>query len=1269
MVVRRTLFHAWQLAAVVLLVLAILVTFARSGMPWVQAQRQAVLGYLLRDTPLQAGVDTLGIGWRDAGPVITVQGLHLAPQPAAGVPAVGWQLQVQHAEFAIRPWYSLLAQRLQLGEARFSGVTVQLDSRWLQQQSAQPASTPTDWQPLARLLLEQVDAVVFDNTALQLLTDHTVLSTLRIEQLHWQNDGQHHDGEGWLAFDHPGVASRLQLITHLEGAGSAPAQLAGQVFIQTRPGLLPARTANLHGDADFRLWLTRAAGQWQLIQLQPGENRLHWHAEGRAQSVALRGGTVQWKASPAGWQLLTDGLQVQRDNGAWQPWQMQLDREGARLDGVLDPVSLQAVAPALALLSGEHSLTDNWLRHLQPHGLLDNIRLQHQLGSDDWQLTTRLQQVSWQQWDKLPGVAQLDGDLRLTPHEGRLALQMGEQTLRVGPLFPADIPLQQASATLQWQQTPTGWSLSSEAVEVKTPVLHSQGQFTLTLPAQASPHLSLLASIDLQDAGQAWRYYPRLAMGQPLVDYLTAALQKGQVDGATLLWNGPLDEFPYHDGGGVFQVAVPLRHARFQFDPAWQPLDDLSLDLLFHNDELEMRSQQARLGQAHSGRIFAWFPTLAEDSALYINADVEGEAAAVQDYLRHSGVADSVGAAMKALPITKPLTGQLQLVIPLSGDPVKVLGNVHFNQNRLQVAALGLPLEQVTGDLWFSDQETHFSNLTAKLWGQPLTLDYQGQQQADGYQVNLGMRGRWRSGDSLLPAALQQTLQGATNWHGKLDLRVHPGGVDYNGQWQSDLQGLALQVPAPYGKLASERRPLHVGLSGNLQQAQLSGDWAPGWRLQADWSTDKQRFSRFWLGNQDLLPGGTEWSPAHLELLLPQLDADAWQAWWQALPRQVTEGADLLGHWLPAEQSLHLSTDTLTWAAQPWHQVQIAANAQVHGLRWQLSADEAQGEIRQFDDQPLDVDLRALHWRTATPAITTTTPMPSLAAQREILAGWPALNFNCQRCQFNTMQLGHVNAQITPTAQGVEIPHFSLQQGKNRLTGAAQWLITNDQSRSALHLRLDAADMESGMKALGYAPSLGGTKAHGEASLRWQGPLYRLDWPTLEGETRFETAEGLLRNIDSPSARVLSLFSLHSIVRRLNLDFRDLFEKGLFFRKLGFTGKISDGVWHNSDLLLQADAGDLRGAGQLSLPNGAIDYQMRFTPQFTNGLSLATAFAVTPVTGVYVLAASRLLSPVIDVITEIRFQVSGTLDQPKINETGRIFSPFKAASSAAAATK
>lgn len=74
---------------------------------------------------------------------------------------------------------------------------------------------------------------------------------------------------------------------------------------------------------------------------------------------------------------------------------------------------------------------------------------------------------------------------------------------------------------------------------------------------------------------------------------------------------------------------------------------------------------------------------------------------------------------------------------------------------------------------------------------------------------------------------------------------------------------------------------------------------------------------------------------------------------------------------------------------------------------------------------------------------------------------------------------------------------------------------------------------------------------------------------------------------------------------------------------------------------------------------------MRFTPQFTNGLSLATAFAVTPVTGVYVLAASRLLSPVIDVISEIRFRVGGTLDQPKIIETGRAQAPLSVGASGA----
>jgi len=151
---------------------------------------------------------------------------------------------------------------------------------------------------------------------------------------------------------------------------------------------------------------------------------------------------------------------------------------------------------------------------------------------------------------------------------------------------------------LQWSRLTDGWQLSADQLQLVTPALEASGAFRLDLPGKGSPYLSLLAGVDLHDASQAWRYYPRLAMGDGLTHYLTRALQAGHAEGSTILWDGPTSEFPYHDGGGIFQAAVPLRDGRFSFDPQWQPLEQLSLDLLFENDTLRMDSSGAMLGKA-----------------------------------------------------------------------------------------------------------------------------------------------------------------------------------------------------------------------------------------------------------------------------------------------------------------------------------------------------------------------------------------------------------------------------------------------------------------------------------------------------------------------------------------------------------------------------------------------------------------------------------------------------------------------------------------------
>ena len=50
---------------------------------------------------------------------------------------------------------------------------------------------------------------------------------------------------------------------------------------------------------------------------------------------------------------------------------------------------------------------------------------------------------------------------------------------------------------------------------------------------------------------------------------------------------------------------------------------------------------------------------------------------------------------------------------------------------------------------------------------------------------------------------------------------------------------------------------------------------------------------------------------------------------------------------------------------------------------------------------------------------------------------------------------------------------------------------------------------------------------------------------------------------------------------------------------------------------------------------------------------MVAAFSLTPITGLYVLALSKLREPVVDVVTRIDFRVSGPLDAPKLVEAGR----------------
>ena len=1244
------------LLAGVFAVLAVLVTALRFGLPDLQSHRDWLLRQFL-PAGVTASAEHIGWRWQNYGLQLELDDVAVEQRGAMSVNLQAKKVQL-HCNPFLQFWktHGCLAQ-LQADQLQ---LTIQLPKS--EQTVNSPLPALNDYLPL---LLEQLQQISVTHSQIRLARQQQLLAEIHIEQLYTDNSAGLHRLYARTALAQQALVVPLLLQAELQGAATVE-NLAGHIYLATEsqvakqlgallPAPLAANVQSIHGALAFQLWLERTPGQWQSALLQLGLNRLGWQQAEKTHSLELQGGELIWQRQPDGWQLRSEGLQLHSENQPWRNWQLQLDKHAAQYAGQMDPLQLSELTPLAGLFLPMDSVASEALRTLAPQGQLNELRFSRDAKHDNWLFTGQLQQMQWQRWKMVPGLHQINAAFSLSPKGIALSLQQLEpQNWDLQPYFEKPWPVHAFSADLNWQMQDGSWALTADQVQLNTDVVNTTTQFRLSQDAAQPLFLALDSRVDLQDASQAHFYFPHGAMGEPVIDYLTKALQGGQAKNAKILWHGSFHDFPFAEHNGVFQAWVPLRNATFQFGDGWQPLHQMALDLLFENDRLDMQSDHALLGEASTPRLHAWFPKLAPGAHLFIDADIAGTGEAVSDYLYRSPLQESVGAALRAVQIQKPLTGALQLDIPLDGGAVKVNGDVKLAGNSLYIPSLDLPLEQLQGDLTFDDNKTGSNGLQASLWGQPLQIQYAGEQKEKEYQVKLGLNGEWANQrDKVLPSLAHQTLQGKANWQGALDLHLYNGGhYFYDAQLSSPLSALALDLPAPYNKPAGRNWPLQVKVTGNQESSVITGSLNHEWQLQADWVPEQKQFRRFWLDNQVIERSTGPRLPFSVSTILSEADVSAWLDWWQRWP---SNGQQAVNQLFPAIGAIDVRVDKLHLADQLWRDVRLSMSPDRNGSKIWLESSKAQGLIQlpTSKEKPIQIDMARLYWADSGDEQPPAAPM-SLTTQQAWLARWPNLRFSCQDCRYGGNTLGQISGHLYPVKQGGEVRDLHWQVANSQFDGQASWLIQDNQPRSTLQGKFISNNTELFLGHFGFDPGLTGTKSQLDLDLSWPGALPQPHFATLNGEIKMETGEGILREVKNTSGnRLLSLFSLDAIVRRISLDFRDIFGEGLYFKKMSFSSKLDRGVLRNDDLLLQSNSGDLRGHGIVDLGQKQIDYQVTFSPTLTGGFGVATAFAITPITGIAVLAATTILQPVFDVITQVSYSVKGDIAKPKITELGR----------------
>lgn len=1249
--------------AVIIVLIALLVSGLRLALPYAAQYRPQIVAQLNKFSGFPIAVGDIQASWQSFGPIIDIRDISVHPKKG--------DIAVQRITIALNVWKSLLQWRWQFKELTFYGIQASSKVPFKHKEND---SNSIDIDQLKDIFLRQFDHFIVHDSHIAFPTEQGVRIQLDIPQLVWFNARKRHQAEGKISVvTSAGQRGRAQLRVDLHDRNDLLSD--GQVYLQADDIELSAwlkSWVNKQSELDsasFNMvsWLNVVNGDVHDGLLLLNKGKLSWLFDKTPHSLTLDKAEIKIAKQADGWSatlpthdFITDGARWPKGSVAVMYQQGDKTLIGKDNPGEIRVraanLQLERVSPLLSIFSLLSPEQDSQLQTMQPQGEITRLAADIPLKQPE---SSRFQaawhNLSWQPWQSsIPGVNRFSGSASGTGQDAALYFILNDSILPYGDMFRAPLVVKKASGYTRFQRDEKEWTLSGQQIDVQANALWAKGDFSFNQPKQGEPWLSILAGIRVYDAGQAWRYFPIPLMGEHLANYLSGAIKGGNVDNATLVYAGNPHLFPYYHNEGQFQVWVPLQDATFWFQPDWAPLTHLNATLNFMNDGLWINGSDTHLGDVRGRNIHAEIPAYDKEK-LFIDADVSGSGKSVHDYFEKTPLKDSVASALEMVQVGGDVAAKLHLDIPLDGKQTQATGDVTLRDNHVFIKPIDSEMKQVTGKFSFDNGALKSATLTAYWLGQPVNVDFSTTPSDKDYQVAVDVHGNWLPAKiSEIPSSVSRELSGNTPWRAKVAINLpHQASATYRVDVKADLRNIVSQLPMPLNKKAHSALDFNTHVVGDMNSLQLNGNLGPGQYFNGQINLSKQgvALDRFvWRNGVSHVPA----LPGHgqAEIDLPEIDGEGLLAALMPLMNSKEKSAKPSAFRYPAR--ITLETPQLTLAGQQWHQLRVRAQQQGESIQLKVKGREIDANTQLADRHHLRANIAYLYYNPIwSPAAEKTDPQSTVSAKTSstssYFGSWPTMQLRCQECWMKGQRLGKIEADLFPNGDQLRLSNGLIDTGNTRVTLSGNWLQQGYRRKTNLKAQFKGDNFSDSVNYFGYITPVRNAHYNIHLDLSWLGVPWAPDIKTLNGTAKYYFSKGHIESIDTGRAgRLLRFVSYDSLLRKLRLDFHDVFGKGFYFDSIKDHGEFKHGVYYSDNLRVDGLEADIRMSGNVNLVDHKINIYATVIPEVSATLGVAMAFAVNPIVGVGVFVASKLLSPLWNEITPIRYNITGDLDHPNV---------------------
>ncbi|HSG51918.1 MAG TPA: YhdP family protein, partial [Rheinheimera sp.] len=1146
----------WLTLAGVLVLLAVLVSVLRYSLPYADNYKLQIEQLISERYGTKVEIGALSAGWQKYGPALLLNDVKLFDSDEL------LQISIDETRVRLDFWRSLLSWQLTAQHFELSGLTYYLDSSSL---LARDDNTSLDPAPvldaLGQLFFQQLAYFSVVDSQLIIKSDSGPQLQLNILQLDWLNSGNRHQGNGQLSL--PGVtANTVSFVLDLYGPSLSEA--FGQLYLESEQldvlpwfaRVLPPSQKLQQADINFKAWGRIDGGLLRRIQVELADNSLSWQRDGVAHTLHLGQGQLLWQPTAQGWSLTSGDLTLAAEDQQWRDLQLQLQQHDGILQGSLSNFRLEAVTPLANLLADDIALLQKLMPY-QPNGHLQ--QLLWRMDDANWQVWGQFDQLQSQAKGDIPGLNGISGQFWGT--DGLVKLQLsGEQgTLSWDGFFADDTRYDTLELTAYLQaEAEQQWRVMLPTISLRSSDLQ------LDASLQFGEQLSILARLQQADAAIASRYFPQRYMPQTVSRYLTSAIKQGQVKDAYFVWHGKPGEFPYTEQQGVFQVLAQLEQGEFEFAPDWPAIQQLDAELWFENASMQILALQGELaGVSVENSVSARIADLFHAETIDIHIQQQLEVALVTELMLQSPLAGNLGKTLQHLNPQGSVTGDVTLAIGLKQPQVRATGEVVLNAITLNLQAPQMQLDKVRGVLSFDNENIQAEDLHLVWRGLSLNAAVQGKQADSGYLVELQLDGKQDSKQLMqaLYAPAESLIDGQTAWQLQLALNIPQQGFNYSAHLTSSLRDTALLVPAPYQKSLQGKALLSVTAHGDVHSSVIAAHYNDNLHFHAQLLHDSQTFSRVQVtaSEQDT---GLNGAGFVINLDVAEL---SFLPWFEILQQQLAQTESGNSGLFPPLTAVRGKVQQLTAAPGillnntvfELTQQQDAWLLQLNGTeiasRWQLSKDWQQQGIT------LALDYLHLPW----PEFDE-TEHSALTAQRWLLQ-LPPLSISCNDCSVGNYQFGKVTAKAISTADQWQLIEFEADYKRHRLSATGYWQDDAELGQSLFSGNLSSPNLGAMLSEYQITSAISGSKADIAFNLSWPGAPTQFMLDGLAGDINYSLGEGSLTEVSDQGARLFSIFSLDSLLRKLRLDFRDVFAKGFFYNNMKGNLAVTQGVVQTND--------------------------------------------------------------------------------------------------------